>query len=114
MSGSLADLFDEPSVDKDKIKSLIKRRRAQLLIHSAIYYDLNDNIVSDDTWQSWAEELTVLQRDNPDCCTLKYFDYDFSDWDGTTGAMLQYRHPMIYQKAIALLEYHNKNFRNSC
>ena len=43
------------------IKELIKRRRLQLLIHSYIYYELNDNIVSDATWSKWAMELVKLQ-----------------------------------------------------
>lgn len=88
------------------IISKIKQRRAQMLIHSAIYYDLNDNVVSDDQWQKWANELEKLQKDNADCCKIGYFDADFADWDGTTGAMLQYRHPLIYGKAVWLLNYH--------
>ena len=45
-----------------KIQELIKRRRAQMLIHSCIYYEMNTNIVSDDTWQKWADELESLQN----------------------------------------------------
>ena len=84
----------------------IRQRRSQMMVHSAIYYDLNDNIVSDDQWQKWAEELATLQNDHPDCCKIGYFDTDFEDWDGTTGAMLQYRHPLVYPKAVWLLNYH--------
>ena len=62
---------------------LILRRRIQLAVHSYIYYQLNDNLVSDSTWQAWANELMDLQAFNPDYTD----DYDqwFEDWDGTTG-----------------------------
>lgn len=105
--GSLADLFDEEALDKELIKQQIRQRRAQMLVHSCIYYEMNDNIVSDHQWQEWAEELAKLQNENPDCCTIKYFDREFKDWDGTTGAMLPYRHPQIFAKAEWLVKYHN-------
>ena len=49
----------------DAIVSLIERRRRQLLVHSYIYYELNDSIISDDTWSKWAVELEELQRKYP-------------------------------------------------
>ena len=62
---------------------LIGRRRRQLAVHSYIYYELNDNLISDHTWQQWANELMDLQAFNPDYTD----DYDqwFENWDGTTG-----------------------------
>ncbi len=47
------------------VKALIKRRRRQILVHSYIYYVLNDNIISDAQWSAWAEELEQLQKDYP-------------------------------------------------
>ena len=46
------------------IKERIRQRRAQMLVHSCLYYELNENIVDDHTWQKWADELEVLQREN--------------------------------------------------
>ena len=38
----------------EEIKSLIQRRRLQLLVHSAIYYAYNESIVTDEHWKNWA------------------------------------------------------------
>lgn len=105
MAGTLADLFDEDKFEKNLIRQQIKQRRKQMMIHSCIYYELNDNIVSDHKWQEWAEELTKLQTEHPDCCNLGYYDQAFKDWDGTTGAMLPYRD--VFSEARWLLRYHN-------
>lgn len=45
-----------------KIAQLILQRRLQMLVHSYIYYKLNDNIISDSTWSKWAVELADLQK----------------------------------------------------
>ena len=108
MSGSLADLFDEDKFERGLIIEKIRQRRKQMLIHSCIYYELNDNIVSDHKWQEWAEELAKLQTEHPDCCEIGYYDKAFKDWDGTTGAMLPYREHGIFSNARWLLQYHKE------
>jgi NAD-dependent DNA ligase len=90
------------------IKEKIKQRRAQMLVHSCIYYEMNDNIVSDHQWQAWADELEQLQKDHPEECQIGYFDYEFRDWDGSTGNHLPHRHPLVYNKAKWLLDYHRR------
>lgn len=84
------DLFewDESVVDKEATKDLIKRRRLQMVYHSYIYYRMDTNIISDDQWQAWADELTQLQQDHPDCCKLDCYDKEFTGWDGATGMHL--------------------------
>lgn len=49
---------------------------------------MDEPVISDDKWQEWADELTKLQTENPDCCNIKYFDRDFFDWNGSTGMHL--------------------------
>lgn len=88
----------------DSIRELIKRRRGQMLVHSCIYYELDDSVISDDQWQVWADELHKLQTENPDCCKLDFFDWDFRDWDGSTGNHLPHRHPWVYNKANYILK----------
>jgi NAD-dependent DNA ligase len=95
-------------MNSEEIKSKIKQRRAQMLVHSCLYYELNENIVDDHTWQKWADELEVLQREHPEECNIKFFDYEFRDWDGSTGNHLNHRHPWTYDKAKKLLEYHKR------
>lgn len=45
------------------IRELILRRRRQLLVHSVIYYRFNENLISDQTWSTWAVELEKLQKE---------------------------------------------------
>ena len=95
------------------IKEKIKRRRAQMLIHSCIYYEMNDNVVSDHQWQSWADELEQLQKQNPDDCKIDFFDWEFRNWDGATGNHLPHRHPWVYAKALYVLELANGGLQKS-
>lgn len=91
----------------DEIKTLIRRRRAQMLVHSYLYYHMDESIVSDDTWQKWANELTKLQNDNPKCCKIKYYDSEFADWDGSTGMHLPSHIIVQHQAEQVLRSYHN-------
>ena len=57
---------------KRTVKEIIRQRRSQMLVHSYLYYRLDKPIISDDTWQKWANELAELQRENPfDCKIVK-------------------------------------------
>ena len=48
---SLDSFFEDDMDDKTSVKELIKRRRLQMLVHSAIYYDMDTQIITDDQWQ---------------------------------------------------------------
>lgn len=90
------------------IKARIRQRRAQMLVHSCIYYELNDSVVSDDQWQKWADELERLQREHPEFTKIGFFDWEFRDWTGATGAHLNHREPWVLAKAKYVLETFNK------
>lgn len=94
---------EETIVIKSPVQELIKRRRGQMLVHSCIYYEMDDSVISDDQWQAWAEELHKLQTKHPKYCKLNFFDHEFADWDGTTGSHLPHRHPWVYNKAKYIL-----------
>ena len=79
---------------------LIKRRRLQLAVHSYIYYELNDSIISDHQWQAWAEELKQLQAKYPNHTDMN--DEYFKAWDGTTGYHLC-KMPDLHGRATQLL-----------
>ena len=83
----------------DPIVEMIRRRRAQMLIHSCLYYELNESIISDHQWQAWADELAELQREHPDKCFIGFYDEEFKDWDGSSGYHLPLRDPWVYGKA---------------
>jgi NAD-dependent DNA ligase len=77
---------------------LIKRRRIQVLVHSCIYYALDDNIVPDHVFDAWAKELEQLMKDHPDAYSDR-FDYAFKNWDSSSGYNLPHRDPWILNKA---------------
>ena len=106
-------LFDddtpEPNPPKERtVPEIIKQRRAQMLVHSCIYYELNDNIVDDHTWQRWADELEALQKKHPEHLKIGFYDHNFADWDGATGNHLPHRDPWVMRKAQYLLMLRDK------
>lgn len=62
-----------------------------MLVHSYIYYELNENIVSDSQWSKWAMELADLQVKYPDISKQVIYADDFDGWDGSSGAFLTYK-----------------------
>jgi NAD-dependent DNA ligase len=88
------------------IEEKIKQRRRQMLVHSYIYYELDQNIVSDAQWAKWAKELQQLQKDYPEE-SKKVEEYEqFKDWDGSSGAFLKFGEN-IKTVAKMLLKYQN-------
>lgn len=84
---------------------LVRQRRVQMLVHSYLYYVLDQSIVSDDKWQQWADELTQLQaRNNPE---IGFYDEEFKDWNGNTGMHLP-KDAWVVTNAKRLLEIHNR------
>ena len=61
-------------------REIILQRRKQMAVHSCIYYALDESIISDDTWQSWADELEQLQRNHPECMKIGFMDAEFYDY----------------------------------
>lgn len=72
------------------IREKIRQRRRQMLVHSYIYYELNDNIIPDSKWAEWAKELVQLQQDYPKESEEEEFYDMFRDWDGSSGAFLNF------------------------
>lgn len=86
----------------------IKHLRLLMLVHSYLYYVLDDPIVSDDVWQSWANELTHLQN-SPEWIDIKTdmpYDEAFKDWDGTTGHHLPFEDRWVISKALQIRRIH--------
>ena len=85
------------------LASLIQRRRLQMLIHSRIYYVLDENLITDAQFDEWGRELVQLQRDNPDIAKRVCFAEAFKDWDASTGAFLPLKNKWVVRKAGQLL-----------
>ena len=93
---------------RNPISELITQRRYQVLIHSIIYYKLDDNLVSDDTWSKWALELEELQNSYPDIAKQCPYAEAFADFDHSTGMDLPLDDPWAIGKAKQLLAWRYK------
>lgn len=92
-------------MDIVKLRQKIRQRRSQMLIHSCIYYELNESVVTDHKWQEWAFELAKLQTDNPQDCKINFFDDAFANWTGSHGGShLPLRHPWVVSKSNYILQ----------
>ena len=89
-----------------RIQEFIHRRRRQLIIHSVIYYRMDDSIVSDYTWQEWANELRDVQNAHPELKSIGFHDELFAEWDGSTGMHLDLHE--YYSQATRILSYHRE------
>ena len=90
------DLFDGNELT---IAELIQQRRYQMLVHSCIYYHLDQNIISDKKWDEWARELRDLQNEYPSISEkVTLYEY-FKDWDASTGAFLPITLPWVIRIA---------------
>ena len=78
----------EPGMTTAQIKELINRRRRQVLIHSVIYYKLNDNLIDDATWSKWALDLEELQNQYPKIAAECPLAKEFENFDHSTGMSL--------------------------
>ena len=93
-------------MEPGSVAELIKRRRLQVLVHSCIYYELNDSIIDDALFDKWCYELVDLMKDNPGVYSDR-FDQFFEKFTGETGFDLPLRDPWVYSKAQYLLRTHN-------
>lgn len=102
------DISDEEvtTVDTEEIAELINRRRRQILVHSIIYYKMDDNIVSDSQWSMWAKELAELQAKYPEIAKNCWYADDFEGFEGSSGYDLPLDDPWAEQKARYLLALH--------
>lgn len=97
------ELYDIFKGDALRVAQKIQQRRLQMLVHSAIYYIFNDNIISDSTWSRWAAELKDLQFRYPDISKAVKFGDVFKDWDASTGFNLPINDPWVLSKAEQLI-----------
>jgi len=100
---AIDDFFeeDEKPVYVQTLVEKIRQRRVQMLVHSYIYYHMDDNVITDDKWQQWADELTELQKQEK---VIGFYDDAFADWNGSTGMHLP-KDNWIPRRAKWLIKY---------
>jgi hypothetical protein len=95
-------------MDDARILELINRRRRQILVHSFLYYQLNESIISDHTFDMWCKELVELQEKYPHIAEKGVFAREFKDFDGSSGFDLPFHYPEIQNTGYRLLRIHKK------
>lgn len=77
----------KPFTDLQKIQLL----QRSILVTSYVYYELNDNIQSDRTYEMNTQQLLSLKRSNPEAWKKsRYYKY-FNNFESGTGYDLMYR-----------------------
>lgn len=87
---------------EQSIQEKIRQRRAQMLVHSYLYYEMDQTLITDHQWQEFANELVKLQAECPEA--IGFYDKEFEGWDGTTGFHLP-RDNWVRGKAAELTRY---------
>tara|TARA_R100000458_G_scaffold59953_1_gene73313 strand:- start:37670 stop:37993 length:324 start_codon:yes stop_codon:yes gene_type:complete len=89
---------------------LLRRLRAQMLIHCYLYYWMDSPIWTDGFWQSKADALQKLQEGYLEAglsIDIGFYDDAFRDFTGATGAHLP-RDDYVVSKAIYIYRLHTK------
>lgn len=73
------------ALSNDELAELITRRRRQILVHSVLYYKLNQPTISDHTFDKWSKELAELQSEYPEIAATCEKHDEFKDFDGSSG-----------------------------
>lgn len=92
------------------IASLINRRRRQILVHSIIYYEFNENLIPDSKWAEWAVELENLQRDYPDIAAQCVYAEAFEVFEHSSGYNLPLDDPWGVLTARKLLQWRDLGY----
>lgn len=79
-----------------------------MLVHSFLYYKLDNSIIHDRDFDKWALELVDLQRDYPEESKEAELYEEFINWDGTTGFDLPLYYPFVEVIALRVLEEDKK------
>ena len=95
--------------DVEWIKERIEYLRKKLLVHSIIYYRLDESIITDEEWARWALELEELTKEYPHIAQNAFLAKEFKDFDHSTGYNLPLETPWAVEKAMDLMKYHKKH-----
>ena len=72
-----------------------------ILVHSYIYYELNNNVISDKFYDAKSKELVRLKNQYPDeWKSSMYYEQFKDDYNGATGFTLFYDLPKSEQEKI--------------
>lgn len=87
------------------IFTLINRRRRQILVHSVLYYKMNETLIDDSTWAKWALELEELQEKYPEIAKKVPYHKEFQSFEHSSGYNLPLEDSWAVNKARQLLQW---------
>lgn len=91
------------------MESLIHQRRRQVLVHSILYYRMDQPILSDERFDFLAKNLSRLQKEHPEASMrVMYHHKEFQDFNGETGFHLPLGDIRASNVARHLLAYDKK------
>lgn len=87
-----------------------------IIVHSIIYYELNENVITDKEFDSCSKQLLKLSREHKEIFRNSEYFYIFSDFDANTGFYIWDRlnkSDKVKLKRIALAVVKNKKGEKS-
>lgn len=82
------------------MQDLINYTQRKIIVHSYIYYELNDNVISDREYDDLCKKLVALKNEHPDLWrSSEYYKQFGEDYNGATGFTL-YHDLDEHQKTI--------------
>ncbi|MGG0487216.1 hypothetical protein ABEY65_28100 [Priestia aryabhattai] len=91
-----------------EILEKMNRRQRQLLVHSFLYYQLNENIIDDSTFDLWSKELADLMAAHPKISEKSAYFEGFKTFDGSSGYDLPFHLPEIQSTGYRLIKLHRE------
>lgn len=95
--------------EEAKVIELITRRQRQIIVHSYLYYKLDETIIPDTTFDAWYFQLLDLQKKYHDIakkapywCIAKQFD------ETGSGYFIKKYPPELIGQALIVLDYVRK------
>jgi hypothetical protein len=88
---------------KRTILELINQRQRQVLVHSILYYNYNESLVSDSDWSRWSKELVELMKLSEAKQSVLY--KEFLGFEGDSGCDLDLCNEEAVKKAEQLLKW---------
>ena len=99
-------------INVDHVVRTIRRKRSCLTVNAGLYYDKDENAIPDYLWDRIAYELVDLHKRYDFILPfVNFFDFEFRNFDGSTGFDLPYRvDPFIthIERALIRLEQRRK------
>ena len=92
-------------MDKEVIINKMSKRRRQIMVHSCIYYNYGESLITDIQFDKWAYELVDLQNKYAEIAKYGDWSFEFKDFDGSTGYDLPLTGKWVNEKSMQLIDY---------